>query len=336
MGCRRFFAFVGVAAFNLALVAMTAPVWLVVRVCFCAVACCCCCRKERAREAVSRFTKRSVLLAWRAALVLSCCWIRIRTRGLRTMRRGLSSASGRPRVVIINHASQFDAILSLSLMPLGAVAQVKTLASEHVFRMPVVGFLMKAMRQLRVPFKTQSSDDFTVDKGEMSKVQQELEDWVRAGNIALWFPEGRLNRSDVTVLEQFRAGGMQLPVHVDCEIWCMVCLGNAACWPLKAALGGRPCRIDVRCFQLCKSSHQLLQESTGCPLESLDDRAKSISLANTAKDSMQAQLDEIIAEGWASISPSQKESPNSRKVVPSPEKKESTVPDERRQEHDAP
>jgi len=95
-------------------------------------------------------------------------------------------------------------------------------------------------------------------------------------------------------------GGFAPVVRNDCEVWCMVTVGNAVCWSKRAAMGGRACNIGVRAFRLCESSHELAKAAPIAE-DASPERAKAVYIANHAQERMQAEIDSIVEAGWASL-----------------------------------
>jgi len=231
---------------------------------------------------------------------LACCWVRTRYDGLDEFREGMNESAGKPRCVLANHVSFLDSFLMLGCMPFSEIAGVKTMAAGHLLKLPFIGTICRACGHLIVPFKSSGDSDFSVDKEAAAEVQSLFQEHVADGGIGVWYPEGKMNTGDVTKLNIFRAGGFLLPAKIDCEIWCVAHLGNAACWPLSG-LGGKPCNIEAQFFRLCESSKDLA-DSMPAPKAGEDLlRARSIFLANQAQEAMQAAVDGIISEGWATV-----------------------------------
>merc|ERR1712217_673673 len=121
-------------------------------------------------------------------------------------------------------------------------------------------------------------------------------DHVKAGGIAGWFPEGRMNKGD-NVLEvgTFRAGGFLLPTRVDVEIWCVAFVGCADCWPRKDALGGRPSRVGVKISKFCDSSWAAASAEGGGPgLQ--DEKQASVFFASATHEIIQSAVNELASE----------------------------------------
>eukprot|EP00413_Alexandrium_margalefii_P039660 CAMPEP_0204591222 /NCGR_PEP_ID=MMETSP0661-20131031/50238_1 /ASSEMBLY_ACC=CAM_ASM_000606 /TAXON_ID=109239 /ORGANISM="Alexandrium margalefi, Strain AMGDE01CS-322" /LENGTH=284 /DNA_ID=CAMNT_0051601327 /DNA_START=57 /DNA_END=911 /DNA_ORIENTATION=- len=275
-----FVTHVGVFFFNLLFILCTLPVFFVAKVCVLCEAI----RPMRPgclrEQAVLIFT----CLMWRLT-VLCSFWVRLDIDGLAEFRSGLG-ASGRPAVIVANHASFMDTILLVTFMPLSKMAHIKMFVSGHLLKMPILGTIVKAMGHKAVPFKASGADGgMELDKEVMEQRQKELELHVASGGIAGWFPEGTMNREDVRVVQRFRAGGFTLAVHVDVEIWCVAFHGNTTCWPRTAPLGGRPAKIGAKFVQLCDSSHSHVKRAE---VEIGDEREASILLANKAMEAVQS------------------------------------------------
>lgn len=227
-----------------------------------------------------------------------CFWVHTSVDGYEEFLSDLNMQNNRPRVLLSNHLSFVDVFFASILFPLGHVGEIKMMASEHLFRMPILGGMLRAMRHVCIPFKDQGENSFDVDREALPALMQEMEDWVKAGHIGCWFPEGQTNRGDPTILQTYRAGGFGICVRNDVEIWCNVFAGNTVCWPRSEMVGGRPCRIHLKVFKLCDSSHAFLREA-GLAADA-DEKAKCLWMANQARQLSQTSLDAITREGWAS------------------------------------
>jgi len=239
------------------------------------------------------FRERAVLvftcLMWRLAL-LCAFWVRQDVEGLAEFRAALG-ASGRPAVIVANHASFLDTILLVTFMPLAQQAKIKMLVSGHLLKMPVIGAIVKAMGHKAVPFKSAGADgSMELDKELMAERQKEMELHVASGGLAGWFPEGTMNRGDAREVSTFRAGGFALAARLDVEIWYVAFHGNTACWPRAAAVGGRPSKIGVKIGRLCESSRQYIANAK---VDAGDERAASILLANGAHEKVQGAVKQL-------------------------------------------
>lgn len=281
-----------VICFNLVLIIFTLPPYIIAKVgVLCAKL-----RPLRPESVRTRVVLAVTCLCWRAVFGL-CFWIRVRTEGLREFRRTVG-ASGRPAVIVGNHSSFLDTLLLVTLMPVSHVVKTKMFVSAHLTKIPFLRTIVRAMGHIVVPFKAGvDANSFELDKELMVKRQQELEEHVRGGGVAGWFPEGRLNPGDTTVVGLFRAGGFALATHQDVEVWCVACLGNGVCWPAKAGVGGHPARIGIRLIKLCDSTWDMVSTSRGGPgLQ--DEAAATRFLANAAQARVQKTIDDLVSEGY--------------------------------------
>lgn len=257
-------------------------------------------QRPAARAALNRIALRCLNWSWWLAATLSY-WVRYRCSGLSELRRGLNAAQGKPRCLLLNHLSFFDTILGVSCLPFRAMADLKALSAMTVFKMPIMGTIVRGCGHIPVPFKKPELDaNFEIAKADVVKVQQQMDEHVRNGGLGCWFPEGTLNLGDGLQIMQFRAGGFALPASVDCEIWCICALGNAVMWPKKAAVGGLKSNIGVAAFRLCESSFDLCA-SAEVPEGVSPERARALHLANKAQTRFQEELDKMSADGWCSV-----------------------------------
>lgn len=281
--------------FNLALCSL--PAYL-----FALIALCCVSRDEEKgkcyRAWVSRTTIQLACLGWRLALTLSP-WVWVKADGLREFRKNCGS-SGRPVLVMANHLCFLDTILAVALVPLSRVGTVKMLMAQHLFEIPVLRTVCRGMGHYAIPFTGKGME---VDKEKLAKAQQKFEDYVRNGGNCAWFPEGLMNTGDCATVGQFRAGGMQMPVRIDAEVWAISFVGNNVSWHRKG-LGGKPAYIGVKIVRVCESTHQWLSEAASKgELQGDDEKAKSIWMANRSHDIVQAGVDELVAKGYSANPP---------------------------------
>jgi len=139
------------------------------------------------------------------------------------------------------------------------------LVANNVMRLPIIGTICRAAGHLEVPFKdqkTSATNSMKVEVDVMEDISRHFEELAKENCIAGWFPEGRMNLGDTSKVQLFRAGGFRLPARVDCEMWCMVFIGNGACWPPRAQFGGAPASIGCKVFRLCESTHDMLHEAS--------------------------------------------------------------------------
>lgn len=243
-------------------------------------------------------------MMWKLQFLLCSCWIRFDYDGLKEFQLAMKTNTGKPCILIQNHTSFLDACIAIISVPICSAWRVRALASEHLFKMPVLGTIIVAAGHMCVPFKTQatraadpgddgvkketSTANFSLDKEKMEKVMQDFEEHVKNGGIGAWYPEGRMN-PDPSTLQIFRAGGFGITTTVDCEVWCMVCCGNHVCWPRKDSVGGNPCTIGVKIFKLCDSTFQYFKLANIDDTE--DSKHQKLYIANSAQNRMQEEYD---------------------------------------------
>lgn len=252
--------------------------------------------RERYRSALARCLILMTSVSWRLAFFL-CRWIRLDIRGLREFREQLGSTR-RPAVLVMNHASNMDTVLSVPLAPLRRAHDFRLLTSSHIYNVPILHDIQEAQGHIPVPFKEALNQaNYAVDSEKMNQEIDALEAYMRKGGIVTWFPEGNRNRDDARQLKQFRAGGFVLPARVDCEIWCFALAGTSDCWPVADVIGGKPARLGCTIFRLCGSSHELLADAD-VPEGAESERAKCLFLANLVQKRIQGEVDLLAAEGF--------------------------------------
>lgn len=224
-------------------------------------------------------------------------WIRVKLVGYKEFKS--MGSSGRPIVIIANHASFMDTILLVCLLPLTKVSQVKMFVANNLLKMPLLGTIVRAMGHLPVPFKSTEEGKFELDKELMAERQQDLETHLKNGHIGGWFPEGTMapTKRPNEEVGMFRAGGFTVAVNADCEVWCCTFHGIISCWPTKAAVGGNPALINIQFFKLCDSTQMYLKENGKEDLKS-----QTVFIANEAQAKMQAALSEFDAKNPISSS----------------------------------
>lgn len=248
--------------------------------------------EARASDELAGVLIRLTCLAWRMTIMLSC-WIRVETQGAEDFFAALRVR--RPRCLIGNHLSFLDTIVLVSLAPVLQANAFRVLVSSHIMRLPVLGFMIRSMGMVEVPFKNaRDESDWSCDEEAMSVSFQRLEAHLWRGGVAAWYPEGLMNRDDGKQVGFFRAGGFAMPVKGDCEIWGAALVGTSHCWPRKSPLGGSPARIQCKFFKICDSSLACV-EAAG--LKGNDnERERCIYLANHARQKMQVAVSQLFAE----------------------------------------
>lgn len=256
------------------------------------------CSCGRKKGACFRALSRSVIYTFavgaRIAVAL-CCWISIKADGFADLRTTMGT-SGRPVLIIANHASFFDIVLITLLLPLQKLTKIKMLVSHKLFKAPGLGQIVYCMGHLGVPNYRPDNDEAREKFRSVMRARlEEFEEHVSAGGYGGWFPEGKLNPGDTSKLLRFRKGGFQPAVRIDAELWCITTCGNAVSWPGKG-WGGKPARIGARIHLLCDSTHSFLT-AAGFPPGGNEEEA-CLFFAEQAQLSVQRFIDEFVAEGF--------------------------------------
>jgi 1-acyl-sn-glycerol-3-phosphate acyltransferase len=163
--------------------------------------------------------------------VLGVALTRLHRARLHLERRDLPDPGG-PYVVVSNHQSLAD-IPVLCHLPW----EMKWLAKAELFRLPIVGWMMRL------------AADIPVDRGRRAKARETLRraaHTLESGCSIMVFPEGTRSRdggvgpfSDGAFHLAVRAGVPVLPVAVD---------GSAGCLPRGSWLFGPPPVVRIRVF----------------------------------------------------------------------------------------
>jgi len=275
-------------AFLVIFILSTLPAWLLALVAdFC---CCCFFRTDASRRVLGRKIGYLVSVCWRLAF-RSCCWIGIDDAGLQPLSEAVVP-DGKKLFIAVNHTSWLDTALVCALSPSFLVGDVKTLMARRHLRLPIIGRLAKAIGHMPVPFRGGAErGNFEVDRELMQSLVARVDKHVSAGGHLAVFPEGDLNRNCDQLL-QFRAGGLELCIRHDMEVWGWVITGATDCWPESASLGGGPSKIRCRAELIYPSA---LQAADNLGKEA-NLRAKAVALADDLRGRMQVILDEMLAE----------------------------------------
>lgn len=269
---------------------LTLPVWaytLVTDIC-----CCCCGAREgqegdEARRRRGRFIGRLVAALWRVAFRL-CCWIRVETAGLAALRH--AGKSGRRVFMAVNHTSWLDTPVACAFLPDHLVGDTKTLMARGHLKLPILGRLANAIGHLPVPFTSRERGDMSVDRERLAETMERTEAHLRAGGHLALFPEGDLNPEWHNLLP-FRAGGIELAINFDMEVWGWTVAGAADCWPCTATLGGSPCVIRNKAVLVYPSAKDAAERIAGADA---DLKTQARALADDLRGKMQRSLDELL------------------------------------------
>eukprot|EP00747_Dinoflagellata_sp_TGD_P222972 gnl/TRDRNA2_/TRDRNA2_94638_c1_seq2.p1 gnl/TRDRNA2_/TRDRNA2_94638_c1~~gnl/TRDRNA2_/TRDRNA2_94638_c1_seq2.p1 ORF type:complete len:160 (-),score=22.45 gnl/TRDRNA2_/TRDRNA2_94638_c1_seq2:7-435(-) len=131
--------------------------------------------------------------------------------------------------------------------------------SRAHLKLPILGRLALAVGHLPIPFNSRKAGDFSVDKEKMKKTMDDVDTHIGAGGHLLIWPEGDLNKEWRT-LKQFRAGGMEIAIRHDMEVWGWLMVGPADCWPAVVCLGGWPSKVTLKAVCIHKSAKQAAEK----------------------------------------------------------------------------
>jgi len=123
----------------------------------------------------------------------------------------------RPRLFISNHRSHLDVFLLL-----GAIPGLRTVAKDELFRLPVLGWMMKLLGH--IPFKKGNMEIFQIFVKRMNSALQ-------AGENMLVFPELTRSEPGVHRLKKFKAFPFKLISDLGGSVVPVVVYGTDHAWP---------------------------------------------------------------------------------------------------------
>ena len=189
-----------------------------------------------------------VQAAWRLSLMLTP-WIRTYAKGdfvanmrqfsYDVQRRGNKEDGARPVMLLGNHTSFLDTLLTVATVSAGSAFYSRTYMSAHLFKLPVLSTICRACGHFTVDFKGSGDTDFRVDKEKMESTQRRVDEHIKNGGTLCFFPEGAMNK-DPTQIMPVRYGGMKKALQFDAKIYTFVTNGCHVIWPRKAQISGRP------------------------------------------------------------------------------------------------
>ncbi len=139
----------------------------------------------------------------------------------------------RPYLVVCNHQSLADVPL-ISCLPW----EMKWMAKAELFRLPVVGSMMKM------------AGDIPVERGDRRKAAQALirAKWYLKHNCSvMFFPEG--TRSPDGRIHKFNDGAFLIAIQEQVPILPLVIEGSFSCLPKKSWIYGEPSEITLKVLE---------------------------------------------------------------------------------------
>jgi len=157
-----------------------------------------------------------------------------------------------PYIGIINHNSFMD----IPAMSLVIRSKVHTMAKESLFKVPILGWWLKAVHMF--PVIRDASDE--------PAFQHALE-VLNKGEILFISPEGTRKRSDENVRPRARTGFVRLAQHANCQVVPIAVSGTRKAMPPEAkfprpvkirVMAGKP--ISLEQIEVVKENKDILQQ----------------------------------------------------------------------------
>jgi len=210
----------------------------------------------------------------------------------------------RPICILANHLSFMDMICGCAFVPWFVVWDTKTLFKSTLYKLPIFGAIAKACRHIPVYFKADVSGKFSTDDSKKAITHKRVNDTLANSQHLIMFPEGTMNRGDITKLQPFRYGTFRALVSHNATLWGFAIQGTEKCWPINARdgnnsgnIGGLPCSITLRLFPLAANG---CTELIGGPTKVARDPSSSIFqhqvelVANNTRDLFQKEIDTML------------------------------------------
>eukprot|EP00441_Pelagodinium_beii_P006126 CAMPEP_0197689494 /NCGR_PEP_ID=MMETSP1338-20131121/106943_1 /TAXON_ID=43686 ORGANISM="Pelagodinium beii, Strain RCC1491" /NCGR_SAMPLE_ID=MMETSP1338 /ASSEMBLY_ACC=CAM_ASM_000754 /LENGTH=290 /DNA_ID=CAMNT_0043271835 /DNA_START=1 /DNA_END=873 /DNA_ORIENTATION=+ len=203
----------------------------------------------------------------------------------------------RPLMILGNHTSFFDTLLSVTAMPLSVLWRCRTYMDAGLFKMPILSTICLSIGHFPVYFMTSEEGKFTVDKEKNEIVDKRVNEHLHSGGWLCFFPEGQVNK-EPDKLMAFRFGGMKKALEFDARLVAFVSVGNAKVWPKKAKIGGLPGRVRYSMKPLAPDGAKaFVQQLRKSDLSEEDKQMEDhVLLAKHLQIRMQTQYDSLKAE----------------------------------------
>ncbi|KAL3919151.1 MAG: hypothetical protein SGPRY_005735 [Prymnesium sp.] len=242
-------------------------------------------------------------LFWRWPFTMSP-WVRTHFSGLEAAAQARLGSSGRPVLIAANHTSFLDALLFASHINYATMARLAALASSHLFKIPLLGTVIRSVGHIPVFFKDHKLEqDFSTDQSKKALMLASIERHVKHGGYLCMYPEGQIHRGhgspNTRTLQPFRVGGLKIALEYDMELWAWVSKGNNDCWP-RTAVGGLPSTLKTRLVPIAPAGCCQLLRGLEPSLANERDAAKLMAhltlLVSHVQTTMQTVLDELYDE----------------------------------------
>eukprot|EP00930_Biecheleria_cincta_P099027 TRINITY_DN90684_c0_g1_i1.p1 TRINITY_DN90684_c0_g1~~TRINITY_DN90684_c0_g1_i1.p1 ORF type:complete len:320 (-),score=70.74 TRINITY_DN90684_c0_g1_i1:22-873(-) len=212
----------------------------------------------------------------------------------------VAKGEGKPRPLMIlgNHTSFFDTLLSAQSFPTAVLWRCRTYMDSGLFKMPILSTVCRSIGHFAVHFKSTEEGVFKVDKDKNDAEDKLVNEHLDTGGWLCFFPEGTVNK-DPEKLLPFRFGGMKKALETDSRLIMFVSVGNNKVWPKKAKIGGLPGRVRYGMRVLAPDGAKAFVAELR-KQKDLSEEDKAMLdhelLAKHAQIRMQAQYDKLKAE----------------------------------------
>lgn len=212
----------------------------------------------------------------------------------------VSKGEGKPRPLMIlgNHTSFFDTLLSAQSFPTAVLWRCRTYMDSGLFKLPILSTVCRSIGHFAVYFKSTEEGAFKVDKEKNDAEDKLVSEHLDTGGWLCFFPEGQVNKEPDTLLP-FRFGGMKKALDSDSRLIMFVSVGNTKVWPKKAKIGGLPGRVRYGMRVLAPDGAKAFVAELR-KQKDLDEEDKAMEdhvlLAKHAQIRMQAQYDKLKAD----------------------------------------
>eukprot|EP00325_Prymnesiales_sp_UTEX-LB-985_P033052 CAMPEP_0174739318 /NCGR_PEP_ID=MMETSP1094-20130205/71371_1 /TAXON_ID=156173 /ORGANISM="Chrysochromulina brevifilum, Strain UTEX LB 985" /LENGTH=211 /DNA_ID=CAMNT_0015942861 /DNA_START=206 /DNA_END=841 /DNA_ORIENTATION=- len=210
-------------------------------------------------------------------------------------------------MILANHTSFLDTLMFAVSVPPTQLTHFATLVSPALFKIPMLGTIMKSVGHISVPYRdTNATGNFSLDASQRGTMVERVESHLANGGWICMYPEGQIHRGSADgdgslqtgTLQTFRAGGMAFLLEHDMEVWGWVTRGNNDCWP-RTGQGGQPASISVKVFPIARDGARALMKVLP-PDEGTDNsedaRTAQLLFATHAQALMQEELNALYRE----------------------------------------
>ena len=154
-------------------------------------------------------------------------------------------ANTRPMVLIMNHRSIVDGLITPGVMPYKFMQNMRVFVKSSVVNIPILGRFFEYCAHFKVHLTKDVCGSFSVDPVKQAQVADEIDQFLNANGSISLFPEGQYVRDPSIALQTFRRGSFKLIIKHRLPIVYGVMVGADDLWPAQARIGGYPCCISI-------------------------------------------------------------------------------------------